>query len=137
MPKPARKLPNRAPRPLPVRIAKGYERYLEIVLKYPGTEQAASYGTPAVKVAGKLISRWRTEAEGALGIRCDFIARQILLQTQPDVFFITDHYKNSAGILVRLDKIRKDALADIVERAWRMVAPKKLIQQWEGASSTR
>jgi hypothetical protein len=114
------------PRPLPAAIARGYERYLKLALALPGTEQTTSYGTAAIKVRGKLLSRWRTEAEGALAIRCDFLDREILLQTQPEVFFLTDHYANYPMILLRLDKASRETLMDITERAWRLVAPAKL-----------
>jgi hypothetical protein len=32
-------------------------------------------------------------------------------------------------ILVRLDKVRRDTLPDLVERVWRVVAPKKSIEE--------
>jgi hypothetical protein len=115
--------------PIPAAIAKSYERYLKIALALPGTEASTSYGTPSVKVRGKLLSRWRTEAEGALAIRCDFLDRQILLQAQPEVFFLTDHYVNYPMILMRLEKSSRDVLVDVAERAWRLIAPAKLVQQ--------
>jgi hypothetical protein len=110
-----------------------YKRYLEIALKLPGTEVSVSYGTPSVKVAGKVLSRLRSEAEGALALRCDFIDREMLLQADPDAFFITDHYRDYPMILVRLDKVRADALPDLVERAWRLQAPKKLVEEFDGS----
>jgi hypothetical protein len=106
-----------------------YARYLRIVLKLPSTEESTSYGTPSVKVAGKILSRLRTEAEGALAIHCDFLDREMLLQADPDVFLIADHYKNYPMILVRLEKISVKVLPDLVERAWRMRAPKKLLDK--------
>lgn len=108
-----------------------YQKYLQIALKLPGAEASTSYRTPAVKIKGKLLSRLRTEAEGALALRCDFIDRQILLQADPDVFFMTDHYRDYPIVLVRLEKIGKNALTDIVRRAWRMIAPKKLVAEYE------
>jgi hypothetical protein len=125
-----RRAGNRA---LPRAILRGYQRYLKIALELPGTEESTGYGTPAVRVRGKFISRWRTEAEGALAIRCDFLDRQMLLQAQPDVFFVTDHYLNYPMILVRLDKIRADALRDVFERAWRRAAPESLVESLEAA----
>lgn len=112
--------------PLPAAIAKAYERYLKIALALPGAEVSTSYGTPSVKVRGKILSRWRTEAEGAVAIRCDFLDRQILLQAQPEVFFLTDHYLNYPMILMRVEKASRDDLTDVAERAWRLVAPPKL-----------
>ena len=115
--------------PMPAAIAKSYERYLKVALALPGTEASTSYGTPAVKVRGKILSRWRTEAEGALAIRCDFLDRQILLQAQPDVFFLTDHYFNYPMILMRIEKVSRDVLMDVAERAWRLVAPGRLVKE--------
>ena len=108
-----------------------YARYLKLVRKFPGTEESISYGTPSVKVKGKILSRLRTEAEGALALYCDFIDREMLLQAAPDVFFLTGHYRNWPMVLIRLDKVRADALPDLIERAWRMRAPARLIAQYD------
>jgi hypothetical protein len=128
----ARKTPVRNParsKAIPAAIAKGHERFLRIALSMPAAEASTSYGTPSVKVRGKLMSRWRTEAEGALAIRCDFLDRQILLLAQPEVFFLTDHYRDYPMILMRLEKASKTTMAEAVERAWRLVAPAKLVRQ--------
>jgi hypothetical protein len=119
---------------LPRAIIRGYQRYLRIALALPGVEESTGYGTPAVRVRGKFISRWRTEAEGALAIRCSFLDRQVLLQAQPEVFFVTDHYRDYPMILVRLDRIAADALRDLFERAWRMAAPRSLVPSLEGGA---
>jgi hypothetical protein len=114
---------------IPAAIARGHERFLRIALAMPAAESSTSYGTPAVKVRGKLMSRWRTEAEGALAIRCDFLDRQILLLAQPEVFFLTDHYRDYPMILMRLEKASRTTMSEAVERAWRLVAPAKLVRE--------
>jgi hypothetical protein len=119
---------------MPAAIAKSYERYLRIALALPGAEASTSYGTPSVKIRGKILSRWRTEAEGALAIRCDFLDRQILLQAQPAVFFLTDHYANYPMILMRIEKAERSVLVDVVERAWRLVAPDRLVKERDATS---
>jgi hypothetical protein len=108
-----------------------YKRVCELARKLPGVEESSSYGTPALKVKGRFMCRLRSEAEGALAIRCDFLDRQILLQADPEVFFVTDHYLDYPMVLVRLDKIRLSALPDLIERAWRMVAPAKLVAEYD------
>src|SRR5262245_42994550 len=92
-----------------------YERVCAIARELPGMEESTSYGTPSLKVKGKFMARLRTEAEGALAIRCDFLDRQILLQANPEAFFVTDHYLNYPAILVRLDKVRRGELKDLIE----------------------
>ncbi len=131
---------------MPAALARSYERYLKIALALPGTEASPRPGsawhraikvwnTPSVRVCGKLLSRWRTEAEGALAIRSDFLDRQILLQARSDVFFVTDHYLNYPWILVRIEKASRDLLTDVTERAWRFVAPAKLIKQHDSVQA--
>ena len=111
----------------------GFERVCEIAMRLPGMEVSTSYGTPALKVKGKFMARLRSESEGGLAIRCDFVDRQMLLSAAPEVFFLTDHYRDYPMILVRLDQVRADALPDLIERAWRMTAPKKLIDAYDAA----
>ena len=98
---------------------------------FPGVERGTSYGTPAIKVKGKLMARLRSEAEGWLAIRCEFFVRDSLLEAAPDVFHLTDHYRSYPMILVDLAKIEKGALFDILEQAWRMTASKKLIREYD------
>jgi hypothetical protein len=99
-----------------------FDRTPKLARQFPGVELGTSYGTPALKVKDKFLARLRTEAEGWLAIRCDFVDRNILLQAAPHVFHLTEHYENYPMILVDLDKIDPHALRDVIERAWRMTA---------------
>jgi hypothetical protein len=108
-----------------------YRRVLSIALALPGVEECTAYGTPGLKVKGKILSRLRTEAEGALALRCDFIDREILLKSAPRTFFVTDHYRDYPMVLVRLNKVRLRELPALIERAWRTVAPPKLVAEYD------
>jgi hypothetical protein len=110
-----------------------YRRVLAVALALPGVEECTTYGTPGLKVKGKILSRLRTEAEGALALRCDFIDREILLKAAPRTFFITDHYRNYPMVLVRLNKVRLRELPALIERAWRCAAPAKLVAEYDAA----
>jgi hypothetical protein len=92
----------------------------------PGMEDSTSYGTPALKVRGKLVARLHQSGE-CLVLRMELLDREILLQSDPSVFFITDHYRDYPWILVRFSTVDVDALPNLLERAWRLVAPKTLI----------
>jgi hypothetical protein len=110
-----------------------FEAVCKIAEQLPGVERGTSYRTPALKVKGKFMARLRTESEGWLAIRCDFVDRQMLLEAAPEVFHVTDHYRDYPMILIDLHEVRRDALPEIIERAWRMVASKKLIREFEGS----
>lgn len=131
---------KRAPEPAPLeypatgKLATALERVIRIATLLPGVEVSRAYGTPALKVKGKFLARLRTEAEGGLAIRCDFVDRQMLMQADPQVFYITDHYADYPMILIDLTRVRWDAMPGLVEQGWRMVAPAKLIKARDEAA---
>jgi hypothetical protein len=96
----------------------------------PGIEDSTSYGTPALKVRGKLLARLHQSGE-CLVLRADLLDREILLQSDPQVFYITDHYRDYPWVLVRFSAVDAGTLPDLIERAWRLVAPKTLIAKYD------
>jgi hypothetical protein len=96
-------------------------------------EESTSYGTPSLKVKGRILCRLRSEAEGALALRCNVLDREILMQADPNTFFLTDHYVEYPMVLVRLDRVRRSALPDLLLRAWRLVAPAKWVAEYDAA----
>ena len=130
-----------APRePVPIKyppsdeLAALFAKVVAIAERFPGVEVSRSYGTPAIKVKRKLLARLRSEDEGGLAIRCDFVEREMLLQAAPETFYITDHYADYPMVLINLETVRWDAMPDIVERAWRFVATPRLIKDHDAAS---
>jgi hypothetical protein len=98
-------------------------------LRFPGVEVGTSYGTPALKVRGKGMCRLRTDPD-ALVIRVtDLGEREALLQGQPDAFFSTPHYDGHPYVLVRLEAVDPTELAELIEEAWRIRAPKRLVAE--------
>jgi hypothetical protein len=102
----------------------------KIALALPGVEDGNSYGTSALKVGGKLIARVHQNMD-CLVLRTDFMDREILMQSAPDAFFITDHYRDYPWILVRFAVVDQRALPDLIERAWRLVASKTLTKKYD------
>lgn len=125
-----RSSPSRLPRDTVAKAAATtFGDVREIALRLPGVEDGTSYGTPALKVGGKLIARVHQNMD-CLVLRTDFMGREILMQSAPDTFFITDHYRDYPWILVRFAVIDKGALPDLIERAWRLVASKTLTKKY-------
>ena len=52
--------------------------------------------------------------------------KQALLLGEPDLFFTAPGYENAALVLLRLDRVEVDRLAELVTDAWRMRAPEDL-----------
>jgi hypothetical protein len=88
--------------------------------RLPGVEAGNWYGTPGLKLDGKGFCRIRNDPD-ALVIRvADLDDKEALLQGNPDVFFTTPHYDDSPHVLVRLEAVDPDELADLIEDAWRV-----------------
>jgi hypothetical protein len=115
------------------KLAKLFARVVKLASRLPGVEESRSYGTPAIKAGGKFLARLRSEAEGGLAIRCSFNDRDMLLMAAPEVFYITDHYAPHPAILINLEKVNWDAMPGIIENAWRMAVPPKLLKAYETA----
>lgn len=113
-----------------------FEDVRKLALTFPGVEDGTSYGTPALKVRGKLLARLHQSID-CFVLRADFLDRQILMQAAPGAFFITDHYRDYPWVLVRFSAIEARELPGLLERAWRLVAPKKLVESYESARACR
>ena len=112
------------------RLVVTFEQVRLAAQAFPGVEDSTSYGTPALKVRGKLLARLHQSGE-CLVLRADLLGREILLQSDSRVFYITDHYRDYPWVLVRFSGVDAGALPDLIERAWRLVAPKTLIAKYD------
>jgi len=101
-----------------------FDTVRKIGLALPGVEESAAYGSPALKLRGKLLAcvpRHRSAEPGSLMVRVGFDDRAELLAAAPDVYYVTDHYLDYSAVLVRLSRIKPDVLRDLLGMAHRFV----------------
>ena len=114
-------------RTAPVRQSRvTYDTVCELAQRLPEVEESTSYGTPALKVRGKMFVRLKEDGD-TIVLRSDSFEREHLLASAPQTFFITDHYRDYPWVLVRLSTVDAAQLGELLEDAWRRVAPRKLI----------
>lgn len=100
----------------PARVT--YETVRRIALAFPHVVEGTSYGTPALKVRGKLFARLREDPD-SLVIKMPFDQREELMAADPETYYITDHYREYEWMLVRLSKVRAEALTELLHIAHR------------------
>jgi hypothetical protein len=123
------KVPGRRSRRVPAGTAlTSFDDIRKIAHALPGVVDGTSYGTPALKVGGKLFARLHQSVDCVV-LRCELLDREILLQSAPDAFYITDHYRDYPWILLRIGVVEKRVLPELIERAWRLVASKTLVKK--------
>jgi hypothetical protein len=106
------------------RSAINFDTVRKIGLTLPGVEESTSYGSPALKVRGKLLAcvpAHRSAERGSLAVRVGFDDRAELLAAAPDVYYLTDHYLNYSAVLVRLSRVTPDVLRDLLGMAHKFV----------------
>lgn len=116
----------------------------ELALALPGVEEATSRGTAVWRV-GKLVvwdrpmrARDREELGADLpdgpilgAAVADEGEKRALIAAEPAYFFTTHHFDGYPAVLVRLDAIPRDRLAEVITDAWLAVAPQKLVAEFE------
>jgi hypothetical protein len=108
-----------------------WEDALALAQRLPGVEESTSYGTPAIKVRGKLMARLRSEADGGLVVMCGADEKAALLASGDRAFWTTPHYDGHGSIIVDLDRVDPEQLTELLADAWRAKAPKRLVTEFD------
>ena len=111
----------------------------------PDAELGTQHGAPAWRVGGKVFvqlnPRLRVPDEEALvdarGDRIMLLTepdeRRALVEADPDTFVVTPHYESSRFVVVWLDSVATDHLAELVEEAWRLRASRPQRRRRDGS----
>lgn len=93
----------------------------EMIKRLPGAIEGKSYGTPGFKVKKKLFARLHQKEDAIVILLNTVEEQQSLIEEDPVIFYITDHYRGYAAVLVR-PIIDEAAFFDLLVHAWRRVA---------------
>jgi hypothetical protein len=100
----------------------------EIARELPDIEDCTMYGSPALKVRGKLLTclpAHKSAEPDSLAVRIDMEQRAALLAEAPDIYYVKDHYVPYPMVLVRMPRIDREALRDLLAASWKFVTSKK------------
>jgi hypothetical protein len=109
-----------------------WDEVVALGLALPGVEVSTSYRTPALKVGGKLMARLKEDGQTLVLVRIGFDQRELLMEVEPAVFFLTPHYQDYPSVLARLPDAAPSMLEGLLEQIWREVAPRKLVKARTG-----
>jgi hypothetical protein len=110
-----------------------WDDVVALAKRLPGVEVSTSYGTPALKVAGRFMTRLRTEDDSIVLTDVPADERDFLTAAEPGTFHTTPHYDGYPTVLARLGPADPGTVFRLLERRWRHVAPKKLVKAWDQA----
>lgn len=97
-----------------------------IVSSLPEVEESAG-GRATWRVRGKLFAWEARERDGGgLAVRVERDEKELILDSNPDVYFTSPHYRGYPGVQIRLERVDNEELAQRLEDAWLIQAPKRL-----------
>jgi hypothetical protein len=98
-------------------------------LALPGVEEVTKYdGSPVLKVDGMFMAglAMHPSAEPeTLVVRADVEDRVALLEDAPETYYLTDYYRPHPVVLVRMSRIDRDALRDLLSMSRRLTLAKR------------
>jgi len=110
------------------RVALDFDAAREIALALPGVEESTTPRGTSLKVAGRMLAcpAIHSSAEpSSLVVRVSAELRERLLATEPDAYYLTEHYVGYPSILVRLSRVSQDSLRDVLASAALEIGEKK------------
>ena len=94
----------------------------------PDVEVTTSWGKPALKTRGTMFvcaPSHKSAEPDSLVVMMDVADRDALVEEQPDVYYLKDHYVGYPCVLVRLRHVHPDALRGLVVGAHRYISQRK------------
>src|ERR1041385_457670 len=86
----------------------------KIALAIPGTEEVLWFNKPAVFLHGQFLTKVHDKEEAMTFRLSSMEMRDMMLEAEPRLFYITDHYRNFPFILARLSALTPKLLKELV-----------------------
>ncbi|MGH9117542.1 MAG: MmcQ/YjbR family DNA-binding protein [Acidimicrobiales bacterium] len=98
----------------------------------PGAYERVSHdGLPSWRTKPRMFTWIRGKPE-ALVVWVESIEdKEALIASEPDKFFTSPHYDGYAIVLIRLDAVDEEEVAELITESWRLRAPTSLVKKWD------
>ena len=109
-------------------------------MKLPNTEDSIAWGTNVLRLNGNIFAGrpiHKSAEPGSLSIHCDPSVRDAMIEEQPDIYYTAAHYENYPVVLVRLSRITRDILNDLLRAGHRYVSSKPPNRRAKSARKAR
>ncbi len=109
------------------------EEVRRIALSLPGAYEQESYGgRPSWRTKARMFT-WIRDTPDALVVWVESVEdKEALMASAPDKFFTTAHYRGQPIVLVRLEAVDADEVAELITDSWLLRVPRSLTKGWGG-----
>ena len=102
----------------------------KLALTWPEVQDGTSYGTAALKVRKKMLVRLREDGDSLVMPDVPPDERAMLCESQPKIFYFTDHYRDYPMVLIRLSRAKRGHVEPLLRRRWRALASKAAVKKF-------
>jgi hypothetical protein len=86
----------------------------KILLSLDGATEGLHFGKPAIFVGEEFVTRIHHKEEAVVILTGSMDMRDVMLEAEPDRFYIIEHYRNRPALLARLSKLDRKTLKDLL-----------------------
>ena len=100
------------------------------IMKLPESLEVDHWGKPSFRLNNKIFAVLQEDGV-TLTIKISTQEREIYTQLEPKIFRVPETFSNLNYMHINTNLIKPEEAKLLIERAWRSVAPKRLIKQFE------
>jgi hypothetical protein len=102
----------------------------KLALSLPGAEERETWGEATFRVRGKIFVML-TERERQAWVKSVHDEQRSLVSMEPDTFFVPPFVGPSGWIGVRIAKVDRAEMHELLIEAWRLTAPRRAVRAFD------
>ncbi|WP_457029757.1 MmcQ/YjbR family DNA-binding protein [Kitasatospora sp. P5_F3] len=113
-----------------------FDQFLSMSLALPRATERLTWESTVTLRVGEKIFAMGTPDSGTVTVKASKEDQAELLAAEPEVYSSAPYVGRHGWVLVRLVGVDPDELRDLLTDAWRSIAPKRLVREFEASGPT-
>ncbi|AUG77065.1 hypothetical protein CFP65_2224 [Kitasatospora sp. MMS16-BH015] len=113
-----------------------FDQFLALGLALPQAAERLTWETRVTLRVGEKMFALGTPGEGSVAVKATHEDQAELLAAAPEVYSVAPYVGRHGWVQVQLAKVAEEELGDLLAEAWRSIAPKKLVREYDEALGT-
>ncbi len=101
-----------------------------IALSFPEAVEKETWGHPTFRVRDKMFMGMAADGTSAT-VKATREAQAALIGSEPETFSIPAYVGQHGWVAINLARVDDEELAELIEDAWRMTAPKRVVKAFD------
>ena len=96
----------------------------KILLGVDGAHEGLHFRQPAIFIGEEFLTRIHNKEDAVVILTGSIEMRDVMLEAEPKLFYITDHYRNFPALLARLSQLNTKTLKELLAPRLKRIAEK-------------